>query len=74
MLKKLNIPVALCFAEQQRQQTSTTTEDKHLLTKVFLSNEQKFMFTSNLWVNANLVNGTLGKVISKFYSIDSKPP
>lgn len=73
MLKKLNIPVVLCSAEQQRQKTSTTTEDEHFPAKVLLCNEQKVMLNSNLWVHAGLVNGTLGKVTAIFYSIGSKP-
>jgi len=36
MLKKLNMPVALCSAEQQRQRTPTTTEDEHLPAKMIL--------------------------------------
>ena len=41
---------------------------------MLLCNEQKVMLTSNLWVHAGFFNGALGKVISIFYSIDSKPP
>lgn len=41
---------------------------------MLLCNKQKFILTSNLWVYASLINGALGKVISIFYSIGSKPP
>ena len=74
MLKKMNMPVALCSTEKQRQQIFTTFEEEQLDAKVLLCNEQKFTLTNNLWVHAGLVNGTLGKFISIFYAPDSKPP
>jgi len=66
--------ITLSYMKQQRKQTSTTTKDEHLDAKVLLWSEQKVILTSNLWVNAGLVKGTPWKVISIFYTPNSKPP
>ena len=73
MLKKLNMPVAVCSVEKRREQNFTTSEEE-LDAKVLLCNEKKVMLACDFWVHARLVNGALGTKISIFYAPDSKPP
>lgn len=49
-------------------------EDEQLDAKFLICNEQQVFLTRNLWVEVDLVNGALGKVISIFYVVGSKPP
>ena len=75
MLKKLNMPIARCYAEKRKHHpTSTHEDDEQLDKKVLICNEQHVILTCNLWVEAGLVNETLGKVVSIFYAPGSKPP
>ena len=74
MLKQLNMPIAHCFAEQRNQNSHQSIDDEQLPLKVILAVGQQTMLTVNLWVQAGLVNSSLGKVIHIVYRSNEKPP
>ena len=74
MLKQLNMPIAHCFAEQQNQNSHQSIDDEQPPLKVLLDVGQQVMLTANLWVQAGLVNDSLGKVIHIVYKSNEKPP
>ena len=74
MLKQLNIPIAHCFAEQRNQNAHQSIDDEQLALKVLLVVGQQVMLTANLWVQAGLVNGSLGKFIDIVYKSNEQPP
>ena len=49
-------------------------EDKQLECAVLLCPGQRVTLTSNLWVSADLFNGSLGQVVDIFYKSNHHPP
>ena len=74
ILKQLNMQIAHCFAEQRNQNTHQSIDDEQLELKVLLVVGQQVMLTANLWVQAGLVNDSLGKVIDIVYKTNEQPP
>ena len=74
MLKSLQIPIALSIAEHINNNGTSQIEDDQLEPAVLLCPGQRVMLTSNLWVSASLVNGSLGQVVDIFYKSDHLPP
>ena len=74
MLKQLNMPIAHCFAKQRNKNSHQFIDDEQLASKVLLIVGQHVMLTTNLWVQAGLVNGSLGKVIDIVYNTNEQPP
>ena len=73
MLKKLNITIACYYAEQRKQLPSANQEDEKLTSKVLLCIGQQVILPRNLWVEAGLLKGSLGKVAAIFYGAGSWP-
>ena len=74
MLKQLNMAIAHCFTEQRNKHGQGSIDDKQFPLKVLLSIGQQVMLTTNLWVQAGLVNDSLGKFIDIVYNINEQPP
>ena len=74
MLKQLNLPIVLSSARFSTQRSTDINNDDQLQQEVLLCIGQQIMLTTNLWINAGLVNGSLGQVKEIIYDIDSKPP
>ena len=74
MLKHLNMPIAHCFAEQRNKHVCQSIDDEQFQLKVLLVIGQEVMLTTNLWVQARLVNDSLGKVIDIVYNSNEQPP
>ncbi|KAH9297085.1 hypothetical protein KI387_028767, partial [Taxus chinensis] len=74
MLKKLNVPVARVVATRVRRVTYGESDDDQLESEVLLCNGQHVMLVCNLWVEAGLVNGSLGQVKNIVYYPGTKPP
>jgi hypothetical protein len=74
MLKFLNVPIAPSNVEQRKNDVPSTFEDEKLDPKVLLYPGQKLMLTSNLWIEYNLVNGSLSQIITIFYKENHKLP
>ena len=74
MMKQLNMPIADCFAEQGNKHSDQSIDDEQFPLKFLLSIGQQFMLIANLWVQARLVNGSLGKVINIVYNSNEQPP
>ena len=68
------MPIAHCFVEQRNQNAHQSIDDEQLSLKVLLVVGQQVMLTANLWVQAGLVNGSLGKVIDIAYNSSEQPP
>lgn len=66
MMKSLNTPIARSIAEDDNTYSSISSEYEQLEQIVLLCNDEKVMLTSNLWVSARLVNGSLGKIVTIF--------
>ena len=73
MLKQLNMPIAHCFAKKRNQNTHQSLDDEQLPLKVLLAIGQQVMLTANLWVQARLVNDSLGKFIDIVYNSNEQP-
>ena len=67
-MKQLNMPIAHCFEEQRNKHDQGSIDDEQLSLKFLLAIGQQVMLTSNLWVQAGLVKGSLGKVIDIVYN------
>ena len=74
MLKQLNMSIAHCFAKQRKKHTHQYIDDEQLPLKVLLAIGQQVMLTANLWVQAGLVNGSLGKFIDIVYNSNEQLP
>jgi len=69
------MPIAHYYAEKRNHHPNDAHEEaKKLDEKVLICNEQHAFLTCNLWVEVDLVNESLGKVISIFYADGSKLP
>ena len=74
MLKQLNMPIAHCFVEQRNKHAHRSIDDKQFPLKVLLVIGQQVMLNANLWVQAGLVNDSLGKVIDIVHNSNEQPP
>lgn len=68
MLKSLHTPIALSNVEHNNSHVPSAVEDDQLERTVLLCSGQRVMLTSNLWVSARLVNGSLGEIVTIFYT------
>ena len=68
------MPIPHFFAEQRNQNSHQSIDEKQLALKILLVVGQQVMLTANLWVQAGLVNGSLGKVIHIAYNSNEQPP
>ena len=66
--------IAHCFAEQRNKHFRQSIDDEQFPLKVLLTIGQQVMLTANLWVQAGLVNDSLGKVINIVYNSNEQPP
>ena len=73
MLKQLNMPISHYFAEQRNKHGHGSIDNEQLPLKVLLAIGQQVMLTANLWVQAGLVNDSLGKFIDIVYKSNEKP-
>ncbi|XP_057861149.2 uncharacterized protein LOC131069656 [Cryptomeria japonica] len=74
MLKQLHLPVARCLAQNSRQTNPEYNKDEQLPSELLLSPNEQVMLIANLWIQASLVNGSLGQIRSIIYDTDSRPP
>ena len=74
MLKTLNQPIARFYATQRKEFRGNNVEDEQLAAKILLCIGQRVILTSNLWIEAGLVNGAVGTVRALLYALASKPP
>ena len=74
MLKQLNMPIAHCFAEEMNKYGHGSIDYEQLPLKVIVAIGQQVMLTTNLWVQAGLVNDSLGKFIDIVYKSNEQPP
>ena len=68
------MPIAHCFVEQRNKHVQVSIDNEQLPLKVLLAIGQQVILTSNLWVQAGLVNDSLGKVIGIVYNSNEQPP
>ena len=74
MLKQLNMPIAHCFAEQRNKHAHQSIDEEQFPLKFLLAIGQQVMLTTNLWVQAGLVNNSLGKFIDIVYKSNEQLP
>lgn len=70
----MNMQISRCYAQQRKQIPFGTQEDEQLASKVLLCVGQQVILISNLWVEAGLINGSLGKVVAISYVSGSRLP
>lgn len=73
MLKQLYLPIARCVAQVPRQTNIGYDNYEQLPSKILLSLNEQVMLISNLWIQAGLVNGSLGQIKSIVYDTNSNP-
>ncbi|XP_057864414.2 ATP-dependent DNA helicase pfh1-like [Cryptomeria japonica] len=73
MLKQLHLPVVRCVAQVPRQSNIGYDNDEQLPSKILLSLNEQVMLIANLWIQASLVNGSLGQIKSIVYDTNFKP-
>lgn len=74
MLQQLNVPIAISATECSQQNALDYANDEQLQVEMLLANGQQVMLTTNIWVLAGLVNGSLGLVKDIVYAMGAKPP
>jgi ATP-dependent exoDNAse (exonuclease V) alpha subunit len=74
MLKLLNLPIALSIAIKTHLQPNLNIDSDRLPKELLLCKGQWTMLMINLWIQAGLVNGSLGEVVDIVYTSGCKPP
>eukprot|EP01018_Ginkgo_biloba_P012987 Gb_37081 [translate_table: standard] len=72
-LKCLNVLVARSIVEKMNQSNVLTVEDEKLDVQVLIGIGVRVMLTSNLWIDAGLMNGALGHVRNIVYNSSVQP-
>lgn len=74
MLHQLNVWIAINVVECSQQSTLDYGDDEQLQVELLIVIGQQVMLTTNIWVVAGLVNGSLGLVKAIVYARGAKPP
>ena len=74
MLLSLTNPIAQSIDVKTTQSSMDGDGSDELDMELLLSKDARVMLTSNLWIEASLVNGALGYVQNIVYRLRSAPP
>ena len=73
LIRGLNCPIATNIATSVRTNYSTEGDEEGLELELLIAIGARVMLTSNLWIDAGLVNGALGVIQQIVYNLGSSP-
>ena len=74
LIRILNCPIATSIGTSLRSNFSMEGDEEGLELELLIAIEERVMLTSNLWIDAGLVNGALGVIQQIVYNPRSSPP